>query len=414
MNKICFAQISNGVKFNYRARTKEGKVESGEIEAYSKEDAVLLLQKYNIFVTSLEEKKVKNSIFNNIEFTKKVSKKDLAIFFRQLSLMLESRVPIIQSLSSLVFQTHKKSFREAIVEIASLVEEGLPLSEALDHYPFIFGKFYVNLIKSGEASGKIPEALYYVSDHLEKESDIAAKVRQAMIYPIFVISVLLIVIIIMIKIFMPKIAAIIEESGITPPLFTVMILNFYAFLEHYWWALIAGLLLLISLGVYYANTKNGHDVYNKVSLKTPFIKEFLKKVFLVRFCSNISTLLIAGVSINNALKITEDTVNNIVYKKIISEIGQKVSEGEKISLAMAKHQDYFPLFVVQMVRVGEETGKLDKVLVEVVNFHQKEIERSIGVFSALLEPVIIIILGIVVTILAVSVLSSLYGTIGIV
>lgn len=193
-----------------------------------------------------------------------------------------------------------------------------------------------------------------------------------------------------------------------------MILNFYAFLEHYWWALIAGLLLLISLGVYYANTKNGHDVYNKVSLKTPFIKEFLKKVFLVRFCSNISTLLIAGVSINNALKITEDTVNNIVYKKIISEIGQKVSEGEKISLAMAKHQDYFPLFVVQMVRVGEETGKLDKVLVEVVNFHQKEIERSIGVFSALLEPVIIIILGIVVTILAVSVLSSLYGTIGIV
>ena len=142
------------------------------------------------------------------------------------------------------------------------------------------------------------------------------------------------------------------------------------------------------------------------------MKEFLKKVFLERFCSNISTLLIAGISINKALKITEDTVNNFVYKEIISNIEQRVSEGERMSQALLKHQDYFPPFIIQMIKVGEETGKLDKVLIEVVNFYQKEIKRTINLFSILLEPVVIIILGILVTLLAISIFSSLYGAIG--
>ena len=142
------------------------------------------------------------------------------------------------------------------------------------------------------------------------------------------------------------------------------------------------------------------------------MKEFLKKVFLVRFCSNISTLLIAGISINKALKITEDTVSNLVYKEIIYDIGQRVSEGEKMSQVLLKYQDYFPLFVIQMVKVGEETGKLNKVLMEIVNFYQKEIKRSVDLFSILLEPIIIVILGVIVTILAISVFSLLYGAVG--
>lgn len=400
------------MKYTYKARTKEGMVQTGVIEAYSKEAAASLLQKYNIFVTSLEEHRIRESFFKKIEFTRKVSKKDLAIFFRQLSLMLESRVPVVQSLSSLAVQTHKPSFKEAILKVSHLVEEGIPLSEAFDRYPLIFDKFYINLIKSGEASGKISEALYYVSDHLEKESDIIAQVRQAMIYPIFVMVVLFVVIAIIIKLFVPKIAGIIKETGVEPPFFTTMMLNFYKFLEDYWWSLIIGLFLLVVLTIYYFNTKDGKNRYDEISLKIPFMKEFLKKVFLVRFCSNISTLLIAGVSINKALKITEDTVNNFVYKEIISGIEQKVSEGEKMSSIMAKHQDYFPLFVIQVVKVGEETGKLDRVLIDVVDFYQKEIKRSIDLFSTLLEPIIIVLLGIIVTILAISVLSSLYGAIG--
>ena len=400
------------MKFTYKARTKDAKVETGVIEAYSKEAAVSLLQKYSIFVTSLEEQGIRENFFKKIEFNKKVTKKELAMFFRQLSIMLESRVPVIQSLSTLASQTHKNSFREAITKISSLVEGGLPFSAALATYPKIFNNFYINLVKSGEASGKISNALYYISDHLERESDIIAQVRQVMIYPIFVIIVFFVVIAVIITQLVPQIIKLIQETGVTPSLFAVTALNFYEFLRKYWWILIVGFLLLATAITYYFNTNNGKKSYDKISLKIPFIGEFLKKIFLVRFCSNISTLLIAGVSINRSLEITEDTVNNIVYKKIISEIGQRVSEGERMSLAMIRHQDYFPPFSVQIVRVGEETGKLDKALTDVVNFYQKEIKRTMDLFSVLLEPILIILLGVAVMILAISVFSSLYSVIG--
>lgn len=399
------------MKYTYKGRTKEGRVETGAIEAFSKEAAASLLQKYNIFVTSLDEEKTGGYFFKEIDLFRKVSKKDLAIFFRQLSIMLESRVPVIQSLQSLAAQTHKITFKKAITGIAGLVEEGFPLSDAFKFYPKIFDNFYINLIKSGEASGKISDALYYVSNHLEKESDIAAQIRQAMIYPIFVISFLFVVIAIIITQLMPKIADLIKETGAEPSLFTRMMLNFYQFLGSFWWFLVVILLVLALFFVYYFRSKAGRKSYDKISLKLPVLKEFLKKVFIVRFCGNISTLLVAGVPINKALNITSETVDNVIYKEIISQIEQKVSEGEKMSQVLLSRQDYFPLFVTQIVKVGEETGKLDKVLAEIVNFYQKEIKRTVDLFSTLLEPTVIIFLGIIIALLAISVLSSLYGVI---
>lgn len=401
------------MKFSYRARTKEGKIETGEIEAYSKEAAVLLLQKYNIFVTSLEESATKGfARFKNIRFERKVSKKDLAIFFRQLSVMLESRVPVVQSLASLAEQTSKHNFKKVVTEVSTLVEEGIPLSGALASHPDIFNNFYVNLVKSGEASGNISASLNYISEHLEREDDIASQLKHAMVYPAFVVCVLMVVIGIIIIEVMPKITALIKESSTEPPFFTVMMINFYDFLGRYWWALLIGLFFVVVSLIYYFHTSLGKKNLNTLSLKVPFVGAVLKKVFLARFCGNISTLLISGISINKALKITEDTVNNVVYKKIIVEIGKEVSEGEKMSMVMAKHQDYFPSFVVTMIKVGEETGKLDKTLVEVVAFYQKEIKRSIDLLTSLIEPIMIIFLGIIVAVLAVSVLAPLFGALG--
>lgn len=401
------------MKFNYKARTKAGGIEIGTIEAYSKEAAVALLQKYDVFVTSVHESKETVSFLKNIDFLRgKVSKKNLAIFFRQLSIMLDSRVPVVQSLSSLAVQTSKPKFKETIFKISNSVEEGVPLSDALALYPKIFSNFYVNVVRSGEASSRIAQALYYVSEHLERESDIASQVRQAMIYPIFLLSVLFVVISIIILEVMPKVSDLIKESNSSPSFLTMATLAFYGFLQNYGIMIIGGLFGLVVLAVYYFRTKNGKKEYDRLSLKVPFFGNVLKKVFLVRFCSNISTLLIAGVSINKALQITEDTVDNSVYRAVIYKVEQEVSEGEKISLVMLKNQDYFPPFVAQMVKVGEETGKLDKVLMEVVNFYEKEIGRSINLFSRLLEPIMIIILGVVVTLLASSVFSSIYGVVG--
>ncbi len=400
------------MKFSYKARTKEGKIETGTIEASSKEAAVLILQKYNIFVTSLDEKNKGAMFAKKFSFSKKVSKKDLTIFSRQLAVMLESRISVIQSLTSIAAQIKKENFREEIMKISSMVEEGSPLSEAFSTYPNTFDDFYISLLRSGEASGKISETLYYLSDHLEREQDISSKVKQAMIYPAFTLVVLAGVMIIVMSTVIPKIEEIIKETTNEPPFFTKVMLGFYDFLGNYGWMVLIAFFWLVVFIVYYFRTKEGKKKYDQISLKTPILGKILQKIFLIRFAENISTLISAGLSINIALKITGDTMTNFIYKKIISETEKGVSEGEKISAVLANYPENIPPFVVQMIKVGEETGKLDKTLMEIVNFYGKEVRDAINTLTTLLEPILIIFLGVLVALLAVSVLEPLYGALG--
>jgi len=398
------------MKYSYQARTKEGKVESGTVEASTKDAAAALLQKYNIFVTSLKE--IKTPFAIKIKFLEKVSKKDLAIFSRQMAVMLDSRVPVIQSLTSLAVQIKKDNFRGEVLRISQLVEEGSPLSEAFNNFPDTFGIFYVNLIKSGEASGKISEALYYLSDHLEREADIESQLKSAMIYPIFVLCVLFVVLLIVMFGVMPKLVELLKDTTADPPFFTTLMLNFYGFLMNYGWVLLVAFILLVGFLIFYFTTKEGKKKYDIMSLKIPLLGNILQKMFLIRFSESVSTLVSAGLSINKALNITKGTITNNVYKNIIIEVEKEVSEGEKISSVLLRHPGDVPVFVVQMIKVGEETGKLDTTLMEVVNFYQKEVKRAVDTFTALLEPVLIVFLGIVVALLAVSVLSPLYGALG--
>ena len=387
-------------------------METGTVEASTKESAALLLQKYNIFVTSIKEQSPLILRTENIAFLNKTSKKDLAIFSRQLAVLMQSRVPVTQSLKSLSVQAKNPIFKEKILKISQLVEEGNPLSEAFATFPDIFSIFYVSLIRTGEASGKISESLYYLSDHLEREYDINSQIKGAMIYPMFVIGVLFIIIPIIVFFVMPRLIDLLKQTVAKPPAFTQLMISFYGFLANYGWVIVVGFILLVLFIIYYFTTKDGKERYDTVSLKIPFIGGFLKKTFLIRFAENISTLITAGLSINNALKITRDTVGNAVYKKILTETEERVSQGEKISAVLIRYPDYAPPFVVQMIQVGEETGTLDKNLMEIVNFYNKEVQRSIETFTAMLEPILIVFLGAVVALLAVSVIEPLYGALG--
>jgi len=221
-----------------------------------------------------------------------------------------------------------------------------------------------------------------------------------------------VVITIVMFVVMPRISELIKETATNPPIFTVMMLNFYDFLSHYGWIVVLSFFAMAGFIIYYFKTEKGRQVYDKFSLTLPIVGGFFKKIFLIRFTENLSTLISAGLSINSALKITKDTIDNYIYKQIVSETEEGVSEGEKISSVLVKHQEYVPPFVVQMVEVGEQTGKLDKNLMEVVNFYQKEVKREVNTFIAMLEPILIIFLGAVVALLAISVLSPLYGALG--
>jgi len=400
------------MKYIYQARDKQGKIETGTVEASSKEAAALLLQKYNIFVTSIKEQDFFVFRTENLTLLNKVSKKDLAIFSRQLAVMLESRVSVIKSLKSLASQTKNPVFRIRIIKVSQLVEEGNSLSEALLAFPDTFDNFYISLLKTGEASGKISESLYYLSNHLEKEYDMVSKIKGAMAYPAFVLAAVLLVIPMVIFFVMPRIIDLIKETTSEPPVFTKMMIEFYSFLENYGWIILVGLFLLVLFIAYYFTTKEGRKRFDVLSLKIPGVKEVLKKIYLSRFAGNLSTLISAGLSINNALKITTNTVNNSVYKNIFSETEKGVSQGESISSILSRYPEYAPPFVVQMIEVGEETGTLDKNLMEIVNFYNKEVNRAIDQFTAMLEPALIIIMGVLVAFMAVSVIQPLYGALG--
>ena len=400
------------MKYIYQARSKEGKVETGTVEASSKETAALLLQKYNIFVTSIKEQSPLILRTENIRFLNKVSKKDLAIFSRQLAVMVESRVPITQSLKSLAVQIKNPSFKEKISKVSQLVEEGIPLSEAFAAFPEIFNIFYVSMIKTGEASGKISESLYYLSNHLEREHDLQAQITSALIYPIFVLAVLFAVVPMVIFFVMPRLVDLLKQTTAKPPMFTQLMIDFYGFLGSSGWIIMVGFIILALFVAYYFTTKEGRKRYDQLSLKIPFFGSFLKKIFLSQFAENISTLIGAGLSINNALKITTNTIGNDVYRKILAETDERVSEGERISAVMVKYPEYVAPFVIQMIQVGEETGTLDKNLMEIVNFYNKEVKRAVDTFTVMLEPILIIFLGIVVALLAISVISPLYGALG--
>jgi len=401
------------MKFTYQAKSKEGKTEKGVVEASTKEAAAALLQKYNITVISITEIKSPTSIFKTgLSFFKKISKKDLAIFSRQLAVMLESRVPVVQSLLSLAAQTSKTNFKEVLAGVSRLVEEGNTLSESFSSFPKVFTVFYINLIRSGEASGRISESLYYLSDHLEREFDINSKMKEAMIYPGLVLGVMVVVVIIVMTVIMPKLVDLISSLGAQVPWSTKVLLGFYRFIMGFGWILMLALVGGIVYLIYYFRTKQGKKTYDKAVLRVPFIGSFFAKVYLMRFAENLATLISAGLPITGALKITKNTIGNYVYRLIVAETEKQVSEGEKISSVLVKYPERIPSFVIQMIKVGEETGKLDKTLLEIVNFYKKEVDSTVAQFTTLIEPIMIIFLGLGVALIAAAVLSPLYGVLG--
>ena len=400
------------MKFSYQARTKEGKLRVGKIEASSKEAAGFLLRKYDLYPTLLKEEKKTKSILSKFKKKEKVSKKDISTFSRQLSLMLSSQVSPVEALLVIASQLKKIDFREKILKISESVEGGNPLSEALSLFPEHFDNFYVSLIKSGESTGKISESLNHLSKHLENEYDINSRIKSALTYPFLVLFVLIIVLIIMIVWVVPTFAKIFAESGAQLPFVSRVIFGFFGFLKN--WALVLTLAFLGIMGFFwnYFKTKEGKKTYDRISLKLPLFGDFSKKIYLSLFSENLSTLISAGLPITQSLRITKEVIGNSVYEKIIAEIEKEVSRGEKISSVLIRYPEVIPPFVSQMIRTGEETGSLDKTLLEIVNFYQKEIKVMTETFMSILEPVLILFVGIVVAILAVSIFSVYYGAMG--
>jgi type IV pilus assembly protein PilC len=397
------------MKFNYQARTKTGEIKTGIIEASSKEAALDLLQKYQLFITLLEEAGSQPFYTRKIKLFSGISPKDLVMFSRQLSLMFKSRIPLVQALQAIADQTRNQGLKEKTLAISEDVEGGTPFSQTLAKHPKLFSSFYISMVKSGEASGTLSKSLDYLADHLEKEYQLSSKLKSAMIYPMLIVAVVIGVLVMMIFFVIPNLAAVLKESGQELPFLTKAVIALSDFARSWGWIAIAAIFAGILFGGrYYFQTTEGRSFRDRALLRIPAVKSFLQMIYITRFAENLSTLISGGLPIVQALEITGEIVGNSVYKTIILEIREEVKKGESISGILQKYPDRFPPLLSQMVAVGEKTGGLDQTLLDVVDFYRKETERSLETLLALLEPVMIVILGLLVAGLMASVLMPLY------
>ncbi|MBU0476415.1 type II secretion system F family protein, partial [Patescibacteria group bacterium] len=379
------------MKFNYQARTKDGQTQSGVVEASSREAALSILQRYGVYVTFLEEEDVSSFILGRrIKIFERISRKDVVMFSRQLAIMSKSNVPLVEALSSLASQTKNQNFKEKIFAITEEIEGGVPLSQALARYPKIFSSFYVNMIKSGEASGKLSETLNYLADHSEREYEFYSKIIGALIYPAFVLLVFVVVLTLMIVFVIPQVTEVLGASGEELPLITKFVVGISDFFVAWWWLIFASLSVGVILTLRFSKTDQGQKFFDRLFLKLPLLGDFFKKIYLARIAENLTTLISGGLPIAQSLEITGEVVGNDVYKTIIARTRDGVRRGESISSLLLPHPEFFPPLFIQMVVVGERTGQLDSSLLNVVDFYQKEVERSLENLIGLLEPLMII------------------------
>jgi len=397
------------MRFNYQARTETGGTQTGIVEASSREAAFNILKSHDLYVTVLEEATTP-FYAAKLRIFEMVTRKDIVLFSRQLSIMFKSNVPIVETLKTVAKQTKKFKLKEKILKISEEVEGGTSLSKAFSIYPGLFTNFYINMVKSGEASGKLSEVFTYLADYLEREQSFRSKMTGAMIYPIFILIVFAGVVAIIMVYVIPQLAEVLKGTGQELPLITKIVIAASDFLKKRWWLVLSVLIVLV-IGLWrFTKTKTGKEFFDRNLLKLPLIGVFLKKLYLSRFALNLSTLISGGLPITQALDITGEVVNNNVYKEVIFETRDQVKRGETISSILEKYPKLiFPLFY-QMVMVGEKTGTIDSSLLNVVSFYQEDVDRTLDNFVRLLEPIFIILLGGAVAVLMGAVLLPLYST----
>lgn len=341
-------------------------------------------------------------------FLNRIKVKDLVIFSRQFSVMIAANVPVVESLLVLIDQTNNFSLKNMLADVAFEVDSGALLSDAFAKRPNIFSEFFINIIKSGETSGKLDEVLTYLADEMEKSYDMSSKVKGAMIYPIFILAGLAGVGVILMVYVIPNLTSMLVESGMELPLSTRIIIAASNFMKDYLILIVLVLAGLVVAGRYYLQTETGRYQLDVFKLKMPIFSNLFKYIYLMRFTRSLSTLLKGGVTITRALEITANVVGNVVYRDLILGTLASINDGNPIATVM-EESNYIPKMVPQMISVGERTGRLDTVLDRITDFYGRESGAMLANLSTLMEPIIMVIMGMGVGVMVAAILMPMYN-----
>ena len=395
-------------QFQYKATNNAGEVKLGSLTASDSAAALKILQGTGLIVSSLKVQKSLHKI--SLSVLGKVSQKDIVIFSREFSIMISSGLPVTQALRILIDQTENVKFREIVKAILLDVEAGARLSDALEKFPSTFSTFFVSMVRSGEASGKLSEMLSRVADQTEKDYNLTSAIRSALVYPAFVLALLIVIAIYVLGWVIPQLKSVFDEFGASLPLPTQILIAVSDFVVNFWWLLIA-LFVGAYLGLnYYVRTPGGRYSWDYSKMKLPIVGDLMNKIATTRFSRNLSTLISGDIPIVEALHIVSRVPQNKVFENAINEAAEEVKSGMPLSEALERSGgESLPLMLTRMIAVGETTGNIDVVLDKVSDFYRDEIDRKVAVLTSLLEPVVVVIIGAGVGILIAAVLLPIYN-----
>lgn len=397
------------MKFNYQARNKEGETQTGTVEAGTREAAIETLQRHDLVVVFLEKVSEVPIYARSLKFLQRIKTKEITIFYRQLAILFEANISPLEALRVLGEQTRNPLFKSLIFDVEKAIRAGEPLSQAMAKHPKVFSNFYINVVKAGEVTGKLHEVLKYLADHAEREYNLNHKIRGAFTYPAFIFGLFAIVAVLMMIYVVPQLTSMLEEVGGELPFATKVLIFTSSFLKKWIWLVVLIVIGLVIALMRFIKTEKGGYILDVIKLKIPVFKSLFQKMYLARFAENLKTLLIGGIPILKALDITAAVVGNRVYEKIIKEAREKVKVGGNISSAFANYPKEITPMVSQMVGVGEKAAQLDNILERIAIFYKEEVDRTVANMTQLIEPFMILILGIGVAFLVSSILMPIYN-----
>lgn len=397
--------------FKYKVVDEKGIEKIGEIDAPNRDTAISGLQHRGFIIISIQDEQ-KSKSFLNFSFSGKVPMKDVVILSRQISTLFEAQVSALKTFTMLSTNAENKVLGFKLAQISDDLQAGISISGAMAKHPDVFSDFYINMVKVGEETGKLNETFDNLANYLNRQYALTSKTKNALIYPIFVICTFFVVMGLMFVVVIPKLSAIILDSGQEPPIYTKIIIALSNFFVQYGFLVIIFLILAGIWAWRLSSTAQGKIYLDKVRLSIPAVGNLYQKLYLSRIADNMDTMLTSGIPIVRAIDITSDVVGSLVYKDVLKSVADGVKSGLSFSLAFEKHPEQIPGIMVQMVKVGEETGSLGKILKTLADFYKREVDDAVDTLVGLIEPVMIVVLGLGVGLLLVSVLMPIYNLAG--
>jgi len=392
-------------KFKYKAMKNDGTKTSGEYEANSREDVMEMITSNGYYPLKVEE--VIESATINIR--KKIKVKEISIFCRQMYTMLDAGVPLINSLNLMSTQVTNKHLVEIVKVLEEDVRKGEMLSNSMRKFPEAFPTLLTSMVESGEASGNLDEMFLRMSTHFEKENKINNKVKAAMIYPIILAIVGVVALAVVMIFVMPTFVSLFDSSGAELPAATRFLIGLSNFMANHFIIVLGILIAIIVAIIVYSKTESGIYFFAKLKISFPLIKDLNRKIIVSRFTRTLSTLLASGVSLVESLPIVSAVLDNVIAEDEVLKIRERVVKGEGLSTPI-EDCELFPPMLSSMVRIGEESGALDDMLNKTADFYDEEVEQAIQTLTSMLEPLMIIVMGVVIGFMVIALMLPLYGS----